>query len=201
MGLLKKYGFMGSVYLLICTIRTKFIFSNARLIRFPIDIRGKHYITAGKNFTTGRGCRLEAIPVSESTAEKILVIGNNVQINDYVHIAATVSVTIGNHVLMASKVYISDVGHGDYGSQSGETNYPGTAPALRPLTSRPVIIEDNVWLGDGVCVLPGVTIGKGSIIGANAVVTKNIPPGSIAVGIPAKIIKQFDEEKKQWLTF
>ncbi|MEP7318539.1 MAG: DapH/DapD/GlmU-related protein, partial [Panacibacter sp.] len=156
-------------------------------------------IEVGKNFTTGRACRLEALPVDGSGSKKILIIGSNVQINDGVHITATVSVCIGNYVLMASKVYISDVAHGNYDIDAGAMNYPNVPPAARPLNSQPVVIEDNVWLGDGVCVLPGITIGKGSIIGANAVVTKNIPAGSIAVGIPAKIIKRFDEEKKQWL--
>ena len=61
------------------------------------------------------------------------------------------------------------------------------------------MIEENVWLGDGVCVLPGVTIGKGSIIGANAVVNKNIPAYCIAAGVPAKVIKKFDEQLKQWV--
>lgn len=55
----------------------------------------------------------------------------------------------------------------------------------------PVIIEDNVWIADKVTITKGVRIGKGSIIGANSVVTKDIPPYSLAVGIPAKIIKQF----------
>lgn len=198
MSFLSKYGFTGSVYLFFCAVRTKLTFSNARLIRFPIDIRGKKYIQVGKEFTTGRGCRLEALP-ADGMADKVLLIGSNVQMNDYVHITATVSVQIGNHVLIASKVYISDVAHGHYGSQAGPLNYPGTSPASRPLTSDPVCIEDNVWLGDGVCILPGVTIGKGSIIGANAVVTKNIPPASIAIGIPARVIKKFDEEKKEWI--
>ena len=61
-----------------------------------------------------------------------------------------------------------------------------------------MIIEDNVWLGDNVTVLPGVTIGRGSIIGSNAVVSKSIPPYSIAVGIPARVIKRWDEETKSW---
>ena len=61
-----------------------------------------------------------------------------------------------------------------------------------------VILEDNVWIGDNVTVLPGVTIGKGSIIGSNAVVSKSIPPYSIAVGIPARVIKQWNPENQRW---
>ena len=64
----------------------------------------------------------------------------------------------------------------------------------RPLTSKgAVVIEDNVWLGDNVCVLSGITIGKGAIIGANSVVTHSIPPYSVAAGTPAKVIKQITD--------
>ena len=61
------------------------------------------------------------------------------------------------------------------------------------------MIEQNVWLGEGVVVLPGVTIGENAIIGANAVVSKNIPAFSIAVGNPAKVIKTYNFEQKKWL--
>jgi acetyltransferase-like isoleucine patch superfamily enzyme len=72
---------------------------------------------------------------------------------------------------------------------------------MRKLTSdKSVIIEDNVWIGDMVSIMPGVKIGQGSIIGSNAIVTKNIPPFSIAVGVPAKVIKTFDREKSMWVT-
>ena len=65
------------------------------------------------------------------------------------------------------------------------------APNLRPLTSKgPIIIEDNVWIGEMVCILSGVHIGKGAIIAAGSVVTKNVPPYTIVAGVPAKIVKQ-----------
>jgi len=63
-------------------------------------------------------------------------------------------------------------------------------PALREVVSKgPVIIEDNVWIGEGVAIMPNLTIGKNSIIGANSVVTSTIPPNSVAAGIPARVIK------------
>ncbi|MCK7499235.1 MAG: hypothetical protein MZW92_58750 [Comamonadaceae bacterium] len=66
-------------------------------------------------------------------------------------------------------------------------------PNLRPVVSKgPVIIEDEVWLGQGVVVLPNVRIGRSSIIGANAVVTHDIPPYSVAAGAPAKVIRTID---------
>ncbi|WP_303642797.1 DapH/DapD/GlmU-related protein, partial [uncultured Duncaniella sp.] len=68
-----------------------------------------------------------------------------------------------------------------------ETNIP---PASRPLWSKgKVIIEDSVWIGDKATILPNVTLGKGCIIGANSVVTKDIPPYAIACGNPAKVIR------------
>lgn len=71
-------------------------------------------------------------------------------------------------------------------------------PNQRPLVASPLTIENNVWIGEGVSVLPGTKIGEGSIIGANAVVSKDIPPLSVAAGIPAKVIKRFNPEKNIW---
>jgi acetyltransferase-like isoleucine patch superfamily enzyme len=56
-----------------------------------------------------------------------------------------------------------------------------------------------VWIGENVCVLPGVTIGDGAIINANAVVTKDVPAGTIVAGVPARVIKQWDDDDKKWL--
>ena len=65
-----------------------------------------------------------------------------------------------------------------------------------PENDQPVVVEDDVWIGAGVIVLKGVTIGSGSIVAAGAVVTKSIPPFSIAAGVPAKVIRQrFTEDE------
>jgi lipopolysaccharide O-acetyltransferase len=124
-------------------------------------------------------------------------IGDNVEINDYVHIGAIDSVKIGNNVLIASKVYITDHDHGSYGRQ-GRHDSPLSAPRDRALSFAPVAIEDNVWIGEFVSVLQGVTIGKGSIVGAMSVVTRDIPPNCIAVGAPAKVIKRYSFETGRW---
>lgn len=188
-----SYFLSTKLYLAYCLIRTKFISPQSRLFRFPFEIRGCQYIDLGKNLTTGKNCRFEAF---ESDKKFSLIIGNNVQVNDNVHITAMHNVRIGNNVLMASKVYISDCTHGIY---TGDVqSFPDTPPISRKYDIKSVHIEDNVWLGDNVCVLPGVTIGEGSIIGAGSVVTKSIPKHSIAVGVPAKIIKQFSVDTKKW---
>lgn len=149
---------------------------------------------------TGRNCRLEIEKIETLTKGEIrLTLGKNLQMNDFCHITAAEKVVIGDNVLIASKVYISDVSHGNY-SGAMEHSSSSTLAVERPLISSPVTIEDNVWLGDGVCVLPGAYIGKNSIIGANAVVTGIIPPNCIAVGIPAKVVKIYNQQNKTWET-
>lgn len=193
--MMSNYGLIGNIKLFISLIYTKIFFPKARLIRLPSDIRGAKYISFNTGFTTGFGCRLEAYPLNGS--EKVLFFGKNIQMNDYVHITAMVSVAIGNNVLMASKVYISDSSHGSYAGDANDSS-PLTIPSDRPYSTKKVVIEDNVWLGEFVSVLPGVTIGKGTIVGANSVVSKSLPPYVIAVGIPAKPIKQFNFNTQRW---
>ncbi|MDR0972375.1 MAG: hypothetical protein LBM61_00130, partial [Prevotellaceae bacterium] len=188
------YSLVGYIKLFVYLLRTKLICPQARIIRFPIDLRGRQYMDFGQHLTTGRGCRLEAFSTSHN---KCLLFGNDVQINDYVHISAMERVVIGNNVLMASHIYISDNSHGAYKGDSQST--PDIPPIKRDYYVAPVQIEDNVWIGEGVIIMPGVSVGHGSVIGANSVVTKNIPADSIAVGNPAKVIKTFDTLQSQWI--
>ena len=190
-----QYTFFTKLKLIISLIYTKIYFPKSRLIRLPIDIRNKKNIWWGGNLTTGYNCRIEAY--TNNRSKKILLFGNNIQINDYVHIAAAEDVRIGNNVLIASKVFITDISHGCYsGDQHGS---PFIKPSERKLFTKPVHIEDNVWIGESVNIMPGVKIGFGSIIGAGSVVTKDIPEFSIAAGVPAKVIKFFDKTSQSWL--
>ena len=112
-------------------------------------------------------------------------IGNNVSIGEYSHITCTNKVTIGNGVLTGRFVLITDNSHGNNTKEVADI-----APLAREIHSNgPVYIGENVWIGDKVTILPNVTIGKGCIIAANAVVTKDIPEYSVAAGVPAKVIK------------
>jgi len=174
---------------------TRIFYSSSRLIRRPFYVRGKRYMHLGHRLTTGVGCRLDAFPKEPKI---VLHVGNDVQINDYVHIGAINSVTIKDRVLIASKVFITDHHHGSYGTDAMHTS-PLIPPIDRPLSSSAVMIEDDVWIGEFVAVLPGVTIGKGSIIGTMSVVTKDIPAYCIAVGSPAKVVKRFNFEKNEWI--
>jgi acetyltransferase-like isoleucine patch superfamily enzyme len=189
------YGYWGVICLFSNYLRTKLFYRNSRIIRFPFDIRGRKFVDLGRRLTTGKNCRIEAFPKDNCTV--VITIGNDVQLNDYVHITAMKSVRIGNNVLMASKIYISDCTHGYY-SGDFTHSHPDLPPMEREYSIKPVVIQDNVWIGESVSVLPGVTIGKGSIIGANSVVSKDIPDYTIAVGIPAKAIKKFNFETLIW---
>ena len=106
-------------------------------------------------------------------------IGHDVILAGGVHIVAFEQITIGNGVMIGEHTSIRDANH--------DTAAP---ERLREAghVSNPVVIEDNVWIGRGVAILPGVTIGSDSVVGANSVVTKDVPAGSTVVGIPAKPI-------------
>lgn len=163
------------------------------------QILGMRYITIGRNFKVGRHFKLEAIRgFGNQSFTPRVVIGDGVEIHDFVHIGCIHGVEIGNHVLMASKIFISDHNHGFYAGEAQSD--PEVPPAKRALDdTRKVVIEDNVWLGEFVSVLPGAHIGRGSIIGANSVVMGEIPPHCIAVGTPARVVKRYDPEAKAWV--
>ncbi|MEI8341516.1 MAG: acyltransferase, partial [Verrucomicrobiota bacterium] len=95
---------------------------------------------------------------------------------------AAESVQIGRHVLIASNVLICDSDH---------VVEPGGIPVTvnGKFVSRPVRVEDNCWIGQNAVILKGVTVGHDSIIGANSVVTRDVPPCSIAAGNPARVVK------------
>lgn len=106
-----------------------------------------------------------------------IVIGNGTYLNHDVEIVAAREVRIGRDCKISWDVVIMDT------SQHGIGDEP---PAVRP-----VVIEDNVWIGARAIILPGVRIGTGAVIGAGAVVTKDVPPRSVAVGNPARVIRSY----------
>lgn len=172
-------------------VLTKLFYPRARLIRRPVYIRGKKSLQYGTNLTVGHGCRFDL-----SGIKKTLFIGDNCEFGDYTHIVAYERVEIGDNVLLASKIFISDTNHGEYRGVTQASPY--VAPNLRPLITHPVTIGNNVWIGENVVILSGVRIGNGSIIGANSVVRNNIPDNCIAAGIPARVIKQWEESTQTW---
>ena len=115
-----------------------------------------------------------------------LIIGSQCNFGAYNHISCTNKVVVGDNVLTGKWVTISDNNHGDTSEEMLHRH-----PSERPIVSKgPIVIEDDVWIGDKVTILAGVHIGKGAVIAANAVVTKDVPAYCVAAGNPARIIKQ-----------
>lgn len=153
----------------------------------PLSTNGLENVEIADNFLAGEGLKLRTFSHwrGRHFTPKISI-GSNVSMQSNCHISAINSVTIDDNVLMASFIYISDHSHGEPTVEMMEI-----PPLERPLFSKgPIHICRNVWLGEKVSVMPGVTIGEGSIIGANSVVTKDIPPYCVACGAPAKVIKK-----------
>lgn len=149
-------------------------------------IEGQKCITIGDNTFFGKGLRLTAnVRPQYQKKEPQIVIGNDCNFGERNHITAFNDIIIGSHVLTGTNVLITDNAHGTF--QRQELDIP---PMQRNVTSKGVVmINDNVWIGSNACIMPGVTIGRGAIIGANAVVTKDVPPYALAAGNPARVIK------------
>ena len=193
--MLNIYGKLGLLTLALHWLYTRIRFPKARLVRFPIHIRGRYAMSLGARLTTGRHVRLDAFPIKAN--HTVLIIGNDVQLNDSVHIGAAESVEIGDYTLIASRVFITDHSHGVY-DRYDIGSRPEVIPLERPIIAKPVLIGRNVWVGEQVCILPGVTIGDGAVIGAGSVVTRDIPARCVAAGNPARVIRQWDDASHEW---
>jgi acetyltransferase-like isoleucine patch superfamily enzyme len=153
------------------------------------DIKTLHI---GDRVNIHAGGWIQTIPeYGQDKFDPELKIGDGTYIGHRCHIIVCDKMIIGKDVTIADNVYITDNLHGFEDISCGIMPQPLKIPG-------PVVIEDEVWLGERVCVMPNVTIGKHSVIGANSVVTKDIPPYSIAVGSPARVIKQYNHDIKKW---
>ena len=162
-------------------------FGKNSLLGLQTTIINPKYISIGDNSSITNRVVLSCFESVKSVGHHPeIIIGNNVSIGEDCHITCANKLIIGNGVLTGKKVLISDNAHGDI-----NLNTLNISPLKREVTSKgPVIIEDNVWIGDKASIMPNVHIGKGAIVAANAVVTKDVPAYAIVGGVPAKIIKQ-----------
>lgn len=155
-------------------------------------LEGDDNIIIGRDSFIGEGSELLAYHSHfDKPLDSHLIIGEHVRITARCRITCAGTIRIGNDALFGPDVFITDHNHGMDPEAPG-----GYSP--QDIMIRGVTIGEGVWLGQRVCVLPGVTIGAHSIIGTNSVVTRNIPPYSMAVGDPARVIKQWDAERKCW---
>ena len=109
-------------------------------------------------------------------------VGDGTSFNTGVHIVSKYGIEIGKHVRIGEYVTIRDQNH--------EFRSRDELIANQGMYGSPIKIENDVWIGRGCFIGPGVTIGEGTVVGANSVVVKSLPPFSIAVGAPARVIRQ-----------
>ncbi|WP_185752397.1 acyltransferase [Butyrivibrio sp. AE2032] len=157
----------------------------------PFFIAHPELVAIGNGTQILAGSRIQLYP--ELVEEKPhLRIGSGCFFGYRLCILVGADITIGNNVLMASDITIVSENHG--------TNPESELPYKKQqLKVAPVTIGDNCWIGDKVIILPGTNIGEGCVIGGGAVVTKDIPSYSIAVGNPARVIKRYDFDMHKWV--
>lgn len=154
----------------------------------PDIIEGAQYISLHNNVTVGRKSWLLALKLRGHNPE--IVINPGTYIGRFAHVVAVDTITVGSNVLIADKVYISD-------------NIHDFQNVRLPIMQQPIVfkgkvsIGENSWIGENVSVI-GASVGRHCVIGANSVVTSDIPDFCVAVGSPAKVIKVFDFESNSW---
>ena len=193
LNLQKKYkNLIASLYTVFLKTCTGKIGKNSKIFP-PFHSNNMSKVYIGENVCVLSNGWIDVIESYGSITYKPRIeIGSNTYIGHNAHIISCQSIKIGSQVVIADKVYITDNLHGyeDVNKSVLETDL---------VSPGPVVIEDQVWLGENVCVLPNVTIGRHSVIGSNSVVTKSIPPYSVAVGSPAVVIKKYDQNSKTWV--
>jgi acetyltransferase-like isoleucine patch superfamily enzyme len=150
----------------------------------PDSLYNVNQISIGRRVEIRKGVRLEA--QGKQTGTPKIEIGDGTSIHNYFHCGAASSVKIGKNVLIAGRVFITDHDH----------EFENSAPLSQGsgLNTEPVVIEDEVWIGEGAVILKGVTVGKRAVIGANAVVTKDVLPYTVVGGVPARFIRKIDKQ-------
>lgn len=164
-------------------------FGRGSRLRLPLQIMGSRNIYIDSDVNIGVGVWLAAVPELNSV-EARLDIGRNTAIGNYNHIYCTKSIVIEESVLIADKVYIADNQH-----NFTDVNVPILSQGIKQLPE--VVIGSGSWIGENVCII-GCSIGKNCVIGANSVVTRDIPDFSVAVGSPARVIKKYCFNDKVW---
>ena len=153
-------------------------------IRFPVEGNVLESLDAGR-LQSGRNPLLEPRCWITIAVEGRVEIGEGCFLNLHTMIASQNEVTIGDHTMFANNCFVSDASH--------RFDDPTTPVTWQGFTSKgPTRIGSNCWFGVGCVVTTGVTIGDRCVIGANSVVTRDLPAGVIAAGAPAKVIREID---------
>jgi acetyltransferase-like isoleucine patch superfamily enzyme len=159
-------------------------FGRRTVVSLPIRLGGERRIAVGERVYVGADCWLQAL-ADGSNQSVAISIGNGVSIAGACVISAVRRIVIEEDVLIARNVYISDHSH-----RYTQTELPVLAQGVDKIA--PVVIRRGAWLGQNVVVCPGVTIGRGAVVGANSVVNRSIPDFTVAAGVPARVIRTID---------
>lgn len=153
----------------------------------PLQIDNAKSLSIGNGVFIAEGAWLMGNSEFVTTAR----IEDGATIGHFAHIIALHSVTIERDALIADKVFISDCTH-----RYENINTPVTKQGVKMLS--PVTIGEGSWIGENVCIC-GASVGKQCVIGANSVVTSDIPDYSVAVGSPARVVKKYDFDREEWV--
>lgn len=165
-------------------------FGFGSVLESPHLLTNPRFVSIGRGVHIRRGARLEAL---ESTGRvPHLVIGDGTSIHMHFHCGAALRVEIGRNVLIAGRVYVTDHDH-------------AFDDPARPVVSNNAVvaaltaIEDESWIGEGATVLKGVRVGRGAVVAAGAVVTRDVPPHTIVAGVPARPLRRYDAAARAWV--
>ncbi|MGT2846762.1 DapH/DapD/GlmU-related protein [Streptococcus massiliensis] len=157
------------------------------------QINSFKYFNISNNLSIGNDCRFTFIEeFGGCHYNPLLIIKENVSMCNRCSILCADTVQIGKDTLIASDVLITSENHGV--DLSLKASYRD-----QPLIVKGVQIGDNCWIGEKVTILPGVSLGDNTIVGAHSVVTKSFPKNSMIAGIPAVMIKRYDERREEWI--
>lgn len=156
-------------------------FGSKTVLMYPLRLEGEGRIAIGDRVFIGPGSWLQTLPDGENKSVAVSI-GSGTSASGACVISAVRSVKLEENVLLARNVYISDHIH-----KYTDTEIPIRAQGVDKV--EPVLVKRGAWLGQNVVVCPGVTIGRGAVVGANSVVTKSIPDYCVAAGAPARVLK------------
>ena len=163
-----------------------------------VIFEGSEGIHMGSGTHLRAGCRVQTVPAYPASpaapAQKpLLRIGDGTLVGRFCHITAKERVEIGDRVLMGEGILIADHDHGFKDTT--------IAPRDQPLeAARPVSIGDACWIGNGAAILAGARLGTHVVVGANAVVRGEVPPFTVVAGNPARPVRRYDANVKEWVT-
>lgn len=185
------------IFAICCKIRNILLFhgygniGSCSYILKPMRIIGKKNIYIGDNCSILHQARIETVSGWEDTSFHGEVrIGNRTSIEQNCHIIAADKLEIGDNCVLSSNVYVADCGH--------SCDIMEGSVMQQPLFVKKTSIGEGCFIGTGAKIMPGVKLGKYVVVGANAVVTKDVPDYTMVAGVPAAPIKQYDNEAKVW---